>query len=203
MDLIDDRRGHPRRLCQPERPDGLSATLPGRPLACHRRLALRHERHTTLHAEIRAEPSGALDRSRADAYPRPHREPSERDRELQAGTLLGAGNSVSRYHLYSHQGQVHLEGGRRESFRHHRGQTLHSDKGGEERGQGTAATTLRPHLVAGGLQPQVRLFCRDDAQPDPSPLREEIHHLSPCGYAIPERRYISQMSSDTQRVIPD
>lgn len=44
-------------------------------------------------------------------------------------------------------------------FRHHRGQTLHSDKGGEERGQGTAATTLRPHLVAGGLQPQVRLFC--------------------------------------------
>ena len=111
---------------------------------------------------------------------------SKEEGEKAFATIEGKPFTVTKVEKKEHQGQVHLEGGRRESFRHHRGQTLHSDKGGEER-----------------VQPQVRLFCRDDAQPDPSPLREEIHHLSPCGYAIPERRYISQMSSDTQRVIPD
>ena len=54
--------------------------------------------------------TGAQHRTRADAYPRPHRESPEGNRKLQAGALLGLGNRVSRYHLHRYEGKVHLEG---------------------------------------------------------------------------------------------
>ena len=55
VDIVDDRRGYPRRLCKAEGPVGIPAIVPRRALPRYRRLDIRHECHTPLHPEIRSE----------------------------------------------------------------------------------------------------------------------------------------------------
>ena len=47
---------------------------------------------------------------------------------------------------------------------HNRGKTVHRDRRAEETRHRSTATPLRPHLVAGGLQPQIRHERRHDAE---------------------------------------
>ena len=151
VDIVDDRRSHPRRFSEPERPSRLPAAVYGRSLACHRRLAVGYERHTSLYVALWPESSGAVDRTRADPYPRPHRQPSEGDRQLQARALLGASHRLSRHDIYGNERQVHIEGRGRRGLQDHRRQAVHGDEGGEKRREGTATAVVRPDIAAGGL----------------------------------------------------
>ena len=72
---------------------GISVALSCRTFTCHRRLDSRHERHPTLHIEIRSEPTGAQHRPGADPYPCPDLQPvfhrREPHRHVQFRTSAG------------------------------------------------------------------------------------------------------------------
>ena len=68
----------------------------------------------------------------------------------------------------------------------------------QEEGKRGAASSLRPHLTAGGLQQEVCLLCRYYAETHPESLREEVYHLSSCRYPVSHRRYLSEMSADSE-----
>ena len=81
-------------------------------------------------------------------------------------------------------------------------QTLHRYGCKQEKGKRGATSSLRPHLTAGRLQQEVCLLCRYYAEAHPESLREEVHHLSSCRYPVPDRRYLSEMSADSERCEP-
>ena len=151
VDFVYDRRGHSRGFPKPERPGAISAALLSRTLQGHRRLDSGHERYPTLYAQIRTEPAGALHRQGANAHTGAHREPAERNRQLQTGTLLGAGHRLPRHHLHGHQRTVHQQGRGRAGFPNHCGKAFHRYRCAKEKGNGTAAKPLRPYLAAGGM----------------------------------------------------
>ncbi len=86
-----------------------------------------------------------------------------------------------------------------EGFQYHRRQTRHGyGCKQEEKGKRGTPSSLRPHLAAGGLQQEVCLLCRYYAETHPESLREEIYHLSWCRYPVSHRRYLSEMSADSE-----
>ena len=149
VDIVDDRRGHPRRLPPAERPGRIPAALLGRTFTRHRRLDSRYECHASLHAEIWSEQTGAFHRTRTDAHAGPHREPPKRNRQFQARTLLGALHHLSRHHFHSHSGQILEQGRGRKGFPAHCRQALRSNQRAEEGRKGIAPTALRPHFAPG------------------------------------------------------
>ena len=199
MDIVDDRRGHTRRIQSTERPECLRTVVLGRSVPRHRRLDTGHERHPALHPEVRSEQPGALHRARADPHPGPHREAAAGDRPVRARALLGALHPLPRHPLHRHEGQVHQQGRGRAKFRSDTGQALHRDRRAEEERHRGPTLPLRPHLAAGGLQQEVRHERRHDLRHRPDPLRAQVHHLPPCGHPVPERRHLPQMPRHTAR----
>lgn len=68
----------------------------------------------------------------------------------------------------------------------------------KKKGNEAPPSSLRPHLAAGGLQQEVCLLRRYYAEAHPESLREEIYHVSSCRYPVSHRRYLSEMSADSE-----
>ena len=100
MDLFPDGGGHSRGIPTTQTPGRVYPVIPGRTLPCHRRLAVRDERHPPLHLEIWTKPAIAIHRTGTDPYAGPDCKPPKRDRQFRTATLLGAENGLSPYHLF-------------------------------------------------------------------------------------------------------
>ena len=211
VDLFHDRRGHPRRLRQPQAAGRLPITLRSGSLPCHRRLALRHERHPPLYTQIPAGPAaGTLYRSRADPHTGHDSKPPAGNQELQARAILGALHRLPRHTLHPQTGRQrrrrlrqelprthHQRGRRAQSLRPDKRPRLRGDRHQQEEWHRGTTQALRPHKPAGGMQQKVLLLGRGNPALHTKPLREEIHHLPPCRYHLPARRYLSQVPQDT------
>ena len=125
LDIFHDRRSYPRGIPVTQGSVLLPVALYGGSFPCHRRLDFGHERYPPIYLKVWAEPPGAKHRASTDTHSRPHCQPTERDRQLQARTLLGVGHDLSRYAVYRYQGKVHHQGGRRAGFSDHRGKALY------------------------------------------------------------------------------
>ena len=111
VDIVTHRGSHPRGLRHAARSLRLPAPLRGRPLSCHRRLAAGHERHPTLHTQVRTKPPGALHRPRADTYARPHRPTFRGNHQLRPRAVLGAQDHLPRHHVQRHTRTPQVAGG--------------------------------------------------------------------------------------------
>ena len=105
LDLLHDRRSHPRRFCPSAPPKRLSRALRSWTLPRHWRLAPGHECHPPLHPQIWRQQSPSrsatpLHWARANPHPRHDCGAATRDSKLPTRTLLGALHHLSRCHLH-------------------------------------------------------------------------------------------------------
>ena len=160
VDFIADRRVHTRRLRLAASRRRLRQPLLRRPLARYRRLDSGDERHTPLFPQIwpvvnRRTQQRALDRTRADPYPRPYRAAAERNHRLQARRLLGAENPLPRHHILGHLRQIQKHGAGAGHRGAHRRSTLHSHRHNAEKRARGSSPPVRPHVASGGMQQEL------------------------------------------------